>query len=344
MGTAFTIIIALVAFGIIITVHEFGHFIVAKACGIKVNEFAIGMGPKLIKWGKGETKYSIRLLPIGGFCAMEGEDEESQDERAFSKKPVWQRILVVVAGATMNIILAFIIVIITTCMSSRIATNVIGQFEENATSSQSGLKIDDEVIKVNGRRVFISDDIIYEMLNDEDGVLQFEVKRNGEKVTLNEVKFAIKTDENGNQSIVRDFKVYGEEKTFFNVLGYSVKETISTGRMIYISLFDMITGKYGINDLSGPIGVVSVMSEATSYGLGSLLYLLSLICINIGIFNLLPLPALDGGRLVFLIIEAIRRKPIPQKYEGMVHFVGLALLMLLMLIVSANDIFRLIRG
>ena len=344
MSTVFTIIIALIAFGVIITVHEFGHFAVAKACGIKVNEFAIGMGPTLFKFTKGETKYSLRLLPIGGFCSMEGEDTDSEDERAFGKKPVWQRFLVVAAGALMNILLAFIIIIISISIGKSVDSTIIAKFDENATSNINGLMLDDKIVEVNGRHIFVSSDIVYEMLNDEDGVLEFKVIRDGKKVTLDTVQFEIKTDENGNQSIVRDFWVYGKDKTVFGVLGNAVRETISTGRMIYLSLFDMITGKYGINDLSGPIGVVSVIGQATSQGIETFLYLVSLLSINIGIFNLLPLPALDGGRLVFLIVEGIRRKPIPTKYEGMVHFIGLALLMLLMLIVSANDIIKIFRG
>lgn len=344
MNTFFTILIALFAFGVIVAVHEFGHFIVAKACKIRVNEFSIGMGPLLLKWGKGETQYSLRLLPIGGYCAMEGEEEASDNERAFNKKPVWQRFLVVAAGATMNILLAFVIIFVSACFDKSVDSTVVAKFDDNATSAQSGLMVDDKIVEVNGRHIFVSSDISYEMLNDEDGFLEMKVVRNGEKITLNSVKFEITTDEDGNNSIKRDFFVYGYKKTIPRLLSYSVKQTISTGRLIYLSLYDIIRGKYGLNDMSGPIGVVSVISQATSYGISTLLYLIALICINIGIFNLLPLPALDGGTLVLLIVEAIRRKPIPQKYETAVKFVGFALLILLMVVVSANDILRLIKG
>lgn len=344
MNTVLGIIIAIIAFGAIVTVHEFGHFFVAKRFGIKVNEFSIGMGPLLFKWGKGETQYSLRALPIGGFCAMEGEETASDNERAYNKKPVWQRFLVVAAGAFMNIVLAFVIILISTCMQTTLISTVVADFDENATSAQSGLCKDDKIVEVNGRHIFVYSDITYEMLNDEDGILEMKVIRNGEKVTLNSVKFALTPDENGKNQITHDFKVYAYKKTFPRILSVAFNETISTGRLIYLSLFDMLRGKYGLNDMSGAVGVVSVISQAASYGLATLLYLIALISINIGIFNLLPIPALDGGTLVLLIVEAIRRKPIPQKYETAIKLIGFALLITLMIVGNINDVIKLIRG
>ena len=344
MNTFFGILIAIIAFGAIVTVHEFGHFFVAKLCGIKVNEFSIGMGPLLFKWGKGETQYSLRALPIGGYCAMEGEDEESDNDRAFNKKPVWKRFLVVAAGATMNIILAFVIILVSTCMQKTLVSTVVAEFDENATSAQSGLMVDDKIVEVNGRHIFVYSDITYEMLNDEDGILSMKVIRDGKKITLDSVKFNLTPDENGKNQITNDFKVYGYKKTFPRIISQSFNETISTGRLIYLSLFDMIHGKYGLNDMSGAVGVVSVITQVASYGIATLLYFIALISINIGIFNLLPFPALDGGTLVLLIIEAIRGKPIPQKYETAIKLVGFALLIALMVVVNINDVIKLIRG
>lgn len=335
------VIIAIIVFGVIIAIHEFGHFIVAKLCNIRVNEFAIGMGPALIKRRKGETLYALRAIPIGGYVKMEGEDESSDDDRAFNKKPVYQRMLVVVAGAVMNILLGFIIILIATLMSDGISTTVIASFNENATSHESGLKVDDKILKINGRRMFVDADIVYELLNDEDGITQILVERNGEKVNLDNVKFDIEKNEDGTQSINFDFMVYGQKKTFTNVVKFTADKTVSTARIIWLTLTDLLKGKYGINDLSGPIGVVDAIGQASSMGLLQLLALASFITINVGIFNLLPIPALDGGRIVFLIIEGIRRKPIKPEYEGYVHFIGLALLLLLMVIVSISDVVKL---
>lgn len=335
------IIIAIIVFGVIIAIHEFGHFTVAKLCNIKVNEFAIGMGPALLKRRKGETLYALRAIPIGGYVKMEGEDESSDDDRAFNKKPVYQRMLVVVAGAVMNLLLGFIIILIATMMSKGISSTVVANFDENATSHKSGLQVNDKILKINGRRIFVDADIVFELLNDEDGVTQMLVERSGEKVHLNDVKFDIEKNEDGTQSINFDFMVYGHEKTFTNIIKFTANKTASTARIIWITLTDLIKGKYGINDLSGPIGVVDAIGQASAMGLVELLALASFITINVGIFNLLPIPALDGGRLVFLAIEGIRRKPIKPEYEGYVHFIGLALLLLLMLVVSISDIVKL---
>lgn len=345
MSNLVTIIIAVLVFGLIVIIHEGGHFTVAKLCKIKVNEFSIGMGPKILSRKKGETAYSLRLLPIGGFVSMEGEDAESDDPNAFFKKPVYQRIAVVVAGAIMNIVLGFAVIVIATCLNGDIATRTVHSFRiDNAPSKLSGLAVGDEIININGRHIFTDSDIKYELLNDSDGIFEMTVKRNGEKVKLNNVQLKIAKNDDGTQKLEVDFYIDQESKNIFNTIGYSACETVSTARLIYISLFDMLTGKYGINDLSGPVGVVGAIGEVTSYGVPSLLYFIALITINIGIFNLLPLPALDGGRLIFLIIEAIRRKPINPKYEGMVHAIGLLLLLALMLFVSINDIFKIFKG
>lgn len=339
-----TIAVALFAFGVIIMIHELGHFFVAKRCKIKVNEFAFGMGPKIISKKKGETLYSWRLLPIGGFCQMEGEDQSSDDERAFGNKPVYQRILVVIAGALMNVLLGFVIILAVNACSEKITTTTIRAFTKDASSHETGLQVDDKIIEVNGRHVFIANDISYELLNDKDGIFEMKVIRDGKKITLESVKFDVEQKEEGKQNIKIDFAVYSNTKTVLNVFTSSVRETISTARLVYITLFDLIRGVYGINDMSGPIGVVTAINTASNYGWSVVFSLVSLIAINVGLFNLLPLPALDGGRLVFLIIEGIRRKPIKAKYESMIHFVGLALLMLLMLFVSINDIIRIVTG
>ena len=240
------VIIAIIVFGVIIAIHEFGHFTVAKLCNIRVNEFAIGMGPAIIKRRKGETLYAVRAIPIGGYVKMEGEDESSEDDRAFNKKPVYQRILVVVAGAVMNLLLGFIIIFVATLMSKGISTTVIASFNENAASHESGLQVNDKILKINGRRIFVDADIVFELLNDEDGITQMVVERNGDKIHLNDVKFDIEKNEDGTQSINFDFTVYGQKKNFTNIMKFTANKTVSTARIIWITLTDLIKGKYGI--------------------------------------------------------------------------------------------------
>lgn len=336
-----TILITVILFGLIIFIHELGHFIMAKVNGIKINEFALGMGPAIFKFKKGETLYALRVFPIGGYVSMEGEDAESDDENAFSKKKVWGRISVVVAGAFMNLVLGFLVIVILTCMQPKIGTIQVAEFSENATSFQTGLQMGDKIKQVNGRNILIENDIAYGISTDKDGKVDMIVDRDGEKVNLQNVEFQLASNENGKQYVKFDFKVSSEDKNFFNVLEYSFLKTVSTVKTVWYSLIDLITGKASFGDLSGPIGVGNVVGKASSMGISGILAMLAFLSINIGIFNLLPLPALDGGRLIFLLIEAVRGKPINQKYEGYVHAIGFMLLILLMLAVTVNDIFKL---
>ncbi len=342
-----SILAAIFCFGVIILIHELGHFFVAKKCGVRVLEFAIGMGPAIFSKQIGETKYALRLLPIGGYCAMDGEDETKDDPRAFRSRPVWQRILVTVAGAVMNIILGFFLLIATTCLDTAITSTTVSSFHENAAgesvaTSSAWLQQGDRFVSINGLHIFTASDISYALQNDNCETFTVVVERGGEKITLENVKF-LDTETKG----LLDFYVYPKEKTVGNVLAQSVKETVTTARLIWISLIDLVTGKYGFNDLSGVVGIVDSTAEIVNQGetfrekCYSLLYMMSFITVNVGIFNLIPFPALDGGRLVFLIIEAIRRKPIKAETEGKIHFIGLALLMLLMIAITFQDVTRL---
>ena len=350
------ILIAILIFGLIIAIHEFGHFAVAKLCGIRVNKFAIGMGPKLFKFQKGETEYSLRIFPIGGFCAMEGEDESSNDERAFNNKAVWKRMLVVVAGAAMNILLGFVLLIILTSMLVRIPSNTIADFhsktdekgeivEYMSSSYDCGLRENDIIYSMNGLRVFTDTDIIYELTSTNAETYDLVVIRDGEKVELDDVKFQDK--ETG---AVLDFYLKSADKNPLTVVSYAARDSIATARLIWISLYDLVTGKYGVKELSGPVGIVSTIGEAASVGetikdkVMSLMNLTIFITINVGICNMLPIPALDGGRFFFLLVEAIRRKPIKPEHEGYVHLAGMLLLFALMIFATYNDILRLIKG
>lgn len=336
-------IVAILLFILLILIHEFGHFIAAKLLGVRVNEFAIGMGPKLIKWGKGETKYSINAFPIGGYCAMEGEDEESHDDRAFCNKKPWRRFLIVIMGATFNLILGLVLIAITLIPEKRFTTTTVDVFHENAVSLQYGLQEGDEIIEVDGRKIFTTYDLGYAFSNVDDGAIDITVKRDGKRVELSGVKF--KSEEiDGINYLTVDFYVKGKDKTFTSFIGHTFDTAVSNCAVVYRSLIDLITGRYGISAMSGPVGVTVAISSVAKQSLNDLLQVMALITINLGLFNLLPLPALDGGRLVFILFEMIFRKPVPQKYEAIVHAVGMALLLLLMVVITFKDIWTLIAG
>ncbi len=367
--TVLKILIAILVFGLIIFIHELGHFFMARLMGVKVNEFAIGMGPQLFQFGKKETKYSLRALPVGGYCAMEGEDSDSPDPRAFGQKKVWRRILIVIAGALMNLVLGYVLLVVYYGVftqpqageaSARFSSTTIAELPETAQSYQTGLRVNDTIVAINGKWVVSDFDLSSLMQSDEDGVFDLTVKRqvDGEeqKVELEGVTFPLVTnEETGIRYLNYEFKVYGIQKTVLSTLAQAGKMEYSVGVMIWRSLGDLITGKYGLNQLSGPIGVVDAIGDAAiptdpgqTGGIqiqwDSLLLMVVMITVNVGIFNLLPLPALDGGRLIFLIIEGIFRKPVPAKYEGWIHAAGFLLLMGLMLLVSFSDIHRIFTG
>lgn len=348
-GKVWPILIAVFFFGLIIFIHELGHFITAKLSKIQVNEFAIGMGPTLFKFKKKETIYALRLLPIGGFVSMEGEDEDSDCDGAFNKKPIWKRMLVVAAGAIMNLLLGILILSIFLSLSPNLGSTTVSGFYENATSNQSGLQLGDEIISINGMSVLTNLDISVGMMRDSDGVMSFVVRREGEKVDLPEVKFSTQVIES-RRVTTHDFTILPKEKNFGSVFVESCKWTYSVARLVWLSLFDIITGQYGLNELSGPVGTVAIVGESAAQSFQSrqnfqnLLMLMAFITINVGVFNLIPIPALDGGRLFFLLIELIIRKPLNRKYEGIVNTVGFILLLGFMALVTMGDIIKLIKG
>lgn len=351
-GKAVPILIAILFFGVLILFHEFGHFIFAKLFGVKVNEFAMGMGPTLFKFQRGETKYALRLFPIGGFVSMDGEDEASDNDRAFCNKPAWQRFIIVAAGGTINLIMGLIIVAVMLSSTELIGTPVIHSFTKDNVSAQYGLEKGDKLVKINGSRVFSEYDLGFLMMRDHDGTVDFVVERKGEKVNVNGVKFKTE-DQDFNGTVmnipVSDFIIVGVDPGIGSVLKYSVLESVSIVRIVWVSLYDLVTGQYGLKDLSGPVGTVSFVADAavqaqqeTDYSY--LFLLMALIAINIGLMNLLPLPALDGGRLFFILIECIFRKKVPAKIEAAIHTVGMVLLLALMAVITFSDIFKLIKG
>ena len=336
-------LVAIALFLVLIIIHEFGHFIAAKLLGVKVNEFAVGFGPKLFsKQGK-ETKYSVNLIPLGGYCAMEGEDEDSGDNRAFCNKKPWRRFIIIAMGAIFNLLLGLVIVAITLAPQEAFNSTVVAEFKENAVSSESGLMVNDKITEVEGRKIFSTYDLSYAFTNVKDGKIDITVIRDGRRVELKDVAFN-SSEEDGISYLEVDFYVYGIKKTVGSYIEQTFATAASYCAVVWRSLIDIIGGKYGISAVSGPVGVTAAIGSAAKVSLANLLPIMAIITINLGLFNLLPIPALDGGRLLFILIEMIFRKPVPQKYEAAVHAAGFAVLIAFMLFITAKDIWSLITG
>ena len=343
-GNIWPYLVAVLCFLILIIIHEFGHFIAAKLMGVKVNEFAVGFGPKLFSKKLGETTYSVCCVPFGGYCAMEGEDEESKDGRAFCNKKAWRRFVIVVMGAVFNLLFGLILIAIILAPESQFTTTTVSGFYKDAKSQQTGLMAGDEITHIDGRYIFSTHDLGYAFTNVEDGKIDITVIRNGKEKLLRDVSFNSTYDKEYDINYLNvDFYVEPQEKTVGSYIENIFKTGASYCATVYRSLFDLITGKYGISAMSGPVGVTAAIGTAAKQSLMNILPIMALITINLGIFNLLPVPALDGGRLLFILIEMIFRKPVPQKYESIVHAVGFALLIGFMLIITAKDIWSLIK-
>lgn len=448
--TVALIVIGVLFFTLIIFSHEFGHFITAKLSGVKVNEFAIGMGPKIFGFRKGETLYTIRIFPIGGFCAMEGEDEDSDEPRAFNNAKVWKRMIIIIAGAVMNILLGFILMFAYTVQADSYVSTTVSQFPPNSYSANCGLEAGDQIVEVNGYSVWNTMDLqfaiatlqcqevdgktlevykqdctnnaydIYSQLavdNKLEGeeaqsyynlvcsgaekinsaqskqeseqyledicadlygyfgiddyevpkiteqvkrprfVADLKVIRNGEKITLNDVQFMTgyrnAEDEKAEKpSVSIDFFVEEIEKNVGTVLTQTFTNTCSMAKTVWTSLVWLVQGRFSFSDLSGPVGIATAVTQVASQGLESsfgaavnnILYVMILITVNLGIVNMMPFPALDGGRFLFLVIEWIFRKPIPRKAEQIVNAAGLVLLMLFTIVISFKDVWQLFTG
>jgi len=309
------------------------------------------MGPQLFHFNRGETQYSLRAFPIGGFCAMEGEDEDSSDDRAFNNKPVWKRILVVVMGAVMNIILGLIIMMILLGQQPAFSSTTISKFTDNSATQAAGLKVGDVFTSIDGYKINGDRDLSFALATANPLKADIQVLRAGKVLNFSNVKFNTKKAD-GKDILSLDFYVMPIEKNFGTLITKSVQDTVSTVRMVWFSLVGLVSGKFGMKDVAGPVGAASAIGQAATIGLqqnflagfNNILMMMMIITVNLGVVNLLPLPALDGGRLLFLIVEGIRRKPINPKYEGWVHAAGFALLMGFMVIVTFSDILRLITG
>lgn len=339
-------------FGFIVFFHELGHFLLAKAGKIRVNEFAVGMGPRLFGFRRGETLYSLRLLPIGGFCAMEGEDEDSGDAAAFGNKPVWRRILVVAAGGVFNIVLGYVFMLCVLAPQSIYATTIVSQFAEGSTLEAAGAQVGDRIVEIDGYGVYTDRDLSFAMALADPKAVSMVVERQGQRVDLGTFAMSTRAAEDGQEVLAIDFYVEPEPRTVLGLLGRAGSDTVSMARMVVESLKGLLTGRFGLNEVAGPVGTAQAISQAAGAGLSqgfgqalrNILVMMTMITVNLGIINLLPLPALDGGRLLFLIWEGVTRRPVPAKYEGYVHAAGFMLLIGVMVLVTFHDIFRLVTG
>ncbi len=343
------IILAIIFFGILIAIHEFGHFSAAKLLGVKVNEFAIGMGPAIFKKQKGETLYSLRCLPIGGYCAMEGEDEDTGDPRSFTTQPGWKRFIILVAGSFMNFLLGFLIVLIIYSGVAGFYSPVISGFVDGCPY-EGTLQTGDELYSIDGHRIYFASNVTT-ILSRGGETHDVVVIRDGEKLEFEDMELTPQVYE-GYSSPMYGFSFAVEEANLWSTLKYSWYNTIDFVRTVWFALSDLVAGTMGVDDLAGPVGIVDLINdvgqsaESTKMALADIAYLGALVAVNIAVMNLLPLPALDGGRVFLLLLNGlvhlVSRRRIPARYEGYVHAAGMVLLLGLSAYVMYNDIARLI--
>ena len=351
--TVLYIIIAILLFGVLIAVHELGHFAAAKACGVKVEEFAIGMGPALLKKKKGETVYSLRCVPFGGFCAMTGEDESSEDPRAFTNQAAWKRVIILAAGSFMNFLLGLLIVLILYSNAAAFHAPVLTDFMEGCPyESEAGLHVGDRFYSIDGKRIYqyynVSD-----FLSKGDGTYDLVLIRDGKKVKLEHFELVPIAYE-GQPNKMYGFYFGYDEATPGVKLKNAWYTCMEFGRMVWMSLGELFSGNVGVKDLSGPVGIVDMMAEtgqqaaSVADALYSIFYFGAFIAVNLAVMNMLPIPALDGGRVFLLlvtwVIETISRKKLNPKFEGYIHAAGMILLLGLMAFVMLNDIIRIVTG
>ena len=351
------ILAAILIFGVLIVVHELGHFLAAKACGVRVNEFSVGMGPQLLHTVRGETEYSLRLLPLGGFCAMAGEDDDCDDKDSLYRQSIWKQFIIFVAGAAMNFLVGFLIILALYSGAKGFLTADIMALEpEFPQQGENGIMLGDTIYAINGERVYLRSDVslIMELIASGDDTMELTVLRGGEKLTRTLHKQTY-TDENG-----KEFRAYGfsyggmVEATPLLRLKYSWYQTLDYVRLVRVSLQMLLSGSAGVKDLSGPVGIVSTITEVGketeaeagfAAAMENVLFFAAMIAVNLAVMNLLPLPALDGGHVLFLLVNAVSmllfKREIPRKYLNAVSGVGFAALMALMLFITLQDILKL---
>lgn len=356
MSSLGSIIFAILLFSILIFVHELGHFLAAKASGVQVNEFAMFMGPAIFKKKVGQTLYSIRCIPIGGYCAMEGEDEDTDNPRSFQKAAWWKRLIILVAGAGMNFIIGILLFAIVFIPVKQVGTPVIMEFSDCcAFNNESGLQVGDEIVEIDGEKIYVASNITTLFSLNGTGTHDIVVERNGERIAFEDFAMAhTHVDENGEEYLHYGIAMGAEDATLGVKLKSIWNTTIDNVRNVRLSLQMLFTGKAGFSDMSGPVGIVDMMSDVATSAKSwadaalNLLYFGGFLAVNLGVMNLLPIPALDGGRVVALLlttaIEAVTKKKINPKYEGYIHAAGMILLLGLMALIMFKDIFTIFKG
>lgn len=330
-----TFLLTILLFSVMVIPHEFGHFAAAKLSGIKVNEFSVGMGPKIFQKQGKETKYSIRIFPIGGFCAMEGEDEESDNPRAFNNVSTLKKIFVLSSGAIMNILVALLLMIITIEIIGT-PTNVIGSIEKNSPAEMAGLRAGDRIVELDNKEINSWEKFVQEMRTKESEQIEIGVERkeNYKKFIINPIY------KDGRQVIGVTSK---PAHNLFKSIIYGSKSTWQINSAMYSGLYKMVTGKVNFKkNVAGPIGIISLVGKTSKEGFISFIYLAVIISINLAVINMLPFPALDGGRILFTLIRKITGNAISDEMEGKIHLAGFAILIALLIFVTWNDILRLI--
>ena len=343
------VLLAIALFGVLIGVHEFGHFAAAKLFGVGVREFALGLGPAIFKKQGRETLYALRLLPLGGFCVLAGEDEESDDPRAFTNQRPWKRALILCAGAFMNFLLGFLIVCILYSGAAAFRSSQLVDFMPGCPyESEEGLHKGDRFYRIDGKRIYMHFDVD-DFLRQGDGTYDIVVLRNGKKVTLENFGMTPREYEGQSRKMFGFYFGY-DPATFGNTLLYSWNTTMEFGRWVRMGLGQLLRGEVGVEDMSGPVGIVDYIAEtgenaeSTGDAFYSIFYFTAFIAVNLAVMNLLPLPALDGGRIFLLLvtwlIESVTRKKLDPKYEGYIHAAGMVLLLALMAFIMFHDFMR----
>lgn len=352
-----SVFFAILLFSLLIFVHELGHFMAAKASGVQVNEFSMFMGPALFKKQVGETLYAIRCIPIGGYCAMEGENGGSDNPRSFGAVSWWKRLIILVAGSFMNLVAGILIMLIVFAPAKQFVVPVIDNFESYSTVNRpGGLQPGDRILQVDGENIYVQSDFSMLLAMKPGNTHDLVVRRNGQKVYLNDflMEKHETTDEQGNKIMLYGMNFSLEEATLGNKVNYALKSVANTIRTTRLSLQMLVTGQAGLGDMTGPVGIVQMMSDTAEASETSLdavmnmLYFGGFIAVNLAVMNMLPIPALDGGRVLALLlttaIEGVTKKKIDPKYEGYIHGAGMVLLLGLMALILFKDIFAIFKG
>ena len=346
------ILAAILIFGLLIVAHEFGHFLVAKSCGVRVNEFSICMGPTIWKRQHGETLYSLRCIPLGGYCVMEGETEGSDDPRSFSAAGFLKKMAILLAGSAANFLVGFLILTILCSGAKSFLTPRVNGFYEGV-AEETGLQVGDEILKIGSDPVFLANDIPM-LLERGHGVCDLTVRRDGRRITLENVPLQLREFEKDGKKTLKYGLIFTlEEANAASVLKIAWRSTLDDARLVWLGLRDLISGAIGLDAISGPVGIVSVIAEtgqqagSSSAAVRAIAYIGAFLAVNLAVMNLLPIPALDGGRafllLVKTVMEKLLRRPIPDRYENYIHSIGMLLLLLFIAWLTMKDVIHLFR-